>query len=97
MLKTLGLVRRQVLGVVEWQAAALAVTALLVGIPLGVLAGRWAWALFAGAAGVSPVVTVPVPLVLAAIPVTVALALLIAAWPGRTAARVRPAAALRAE
>ena len=32
------------------------------------------------------------------IPVTVALAMLIAAWPGRTAARVRPAAAaLRAE
>ena len=97
MLKSLGLVRRQVLAVVEWQAAALAIAALLLGVPLGVLAGRWAWALFAGAAGVSPVVTVPVPLVLLTIPVTVALALLIAAWPGRSAARVRPAAALRAE
>jgi hypothetical protein len=35
--------------------------------------------------------------VLAAIPVTVALAALIAVWPGRAAARVRPAVALRAE
>ncbi len=97
MLKSLGLVRRQVLAVVEWQAAALAIAALLLGVPLGVLAGRWAWALFAGAAGVSATATVPVRLVLATIPVTVVLALLIAAWPGRTAARVRPAAALRAE
>lgn len=97
MLKTLGLVRWQVLGVVEWQAAAFAAVALLIGVPLGILAGRWAWVLFAGTAGVSPTATVPVPLVLAAIPVTLALALLIAAWPGRTAARVRPAAALRAE
>jgi len=97
MLKALGLVRRQVLGVVEWQAAALAAVALLAGVPAGVLAGRWAWALFASAAGVSPAVTVPVPLVLAVIPVTLALALLIGAWPGHTAARVRPATALRAE
>jgi ABC-type antimicrobial peptide transport system permease subunit len=97
MLKSLGLVRRQVLAVVEWQAAALAITALLLGVPLGVLAGRWAWALFAGSAGVSATATVPVRLVLATIPVTVVLAMLIAAWPGRTAARVRPAAALRAE
>jgi FtsX-like permease family len=97
MLKALGLVRRQVLGVVEWQAATLAATALLFGIPLGLLAGRWAWVLFADAAGVSPVASVHVPLVLAAIPVSLALAALIASGPGWTAARVRPAVALRAE
>jgi ABC-type lipoprotein release transport system permease subunit len=97
MLKALGLVRRQVLGVVEWQAAALAATALLFGVPLGILAGRWAWALFAGSAGVSPAASVPVRLVLATIPVTVALAALIAAGPGRAAARVRPGVTLRAE
>jgi ABC-type antimicrobial peptide transport system permease subunit len=97
VLKTLGLVRWQVLGVIEWQAAALAATALLFGVPLGLLAGRWAWAAFAGSAGVSPAATVPAGLVLAAIPVTVALAMLIAAGPGRAAARVRPAVTLRAE
>jgi hypothetical protein len=48
VLKTLGLVRSQVLRVVAWQATALAAAALLIGLPLGVLASRWAWALFAG-------------------------------------------------
>ena len=97
VLKALGLVRWQVLGVVEWQAAALAITALLFGVPLGILAGRWAWVLFAGASGVSPGASVPVPLVLASIPFTLALAALIASGPGWAAARVRPAAVLRAE
>ena len=97
MLKTLGLVRRQVLGVVEWQALSLAGVALLIGVPLGLLAGRWAWELFASSAGLAPVASIPVALVLLIIPVTVALAALIAAWPARAAARVRPATVLRAE
>jgi ABC-type lipoprotein release transport system permease subunit len=53
LLKTLGLIRSQVLRVVAWEASALTAMALLAGLPLGVLAGRWAWALFAGSAGVS--------------------------------------------
>ena len=97
VLKTLGLVRSQVLRVVAWEATALAAAALLVGLPLGVLAGRWAWALFAGSAGVSGLADVPLPLVLLAIPVTLALANLIAAGPGWDAARVRPASILRTE
>jgi len=97
VLKTLGLVRSQVLRVVAWEASALAAAALLVGLPLGVLAGRWAWALFAGSAGVSGTPDVPVALVLAAIPVTLVLANVIAAGPGWDAARVRPASVLRTE
>ena len=97
MLKTLGLVRRQVLGVVEWQALSLAGVALLIGVPLGLLAGRWAWVLFASSAGLAPAVSIPVTLVLLIIPVTVVLAALIAAWPGRAAARVKAAVVLRAE
>jgi len=97
VLKTLGLVRSQVLRVVAWQATALAAAALLIGLPLGVLAGRWAWALFAGSAGVSGQADVPVPLVLLAIPATLALANLIAAGPGWDAARVRPASIMRTE
>jgi ABC-type antimicrobial peptide transport system permease subunit len=97
ILKVLGLLRRQLLLVVCWEATALAVAALLIGVPLGLLAGRWAWALFAGSAGVAASASVPVALVLLIIPVTIALAVLIAAWPGRAAARVRPAVTLRAE
>jgi hypothetical protein len=97
VLKTLGLVRHQVLSVVEWQALSLAGVALLIGVPLGLLAGRWAWVLFASSAGLAPAASIPVSLVLLTIPVTAALAAGIAVWPGRAAARVRAAVVLRAE
>jgi predicted lysophospholipase L1 biosynthesis ABC-type transport system permease subunit len=97
ILKTLGLVRRQVLGVVEWQALSLAGVALLIGVPLGLLAGRWAWSLFASSVGLAPAVSIPIALVVLIIPVTAVVAALIAAWPGRAAARLRPATVLRAE
>jgi FtsX-like permease family len=97
VLKTLGLLRSQLLRVVSWQAIALAAAALLVGLPLGLLAGRWAWLLFADSAGVGSQADVPVPLVLLVIPVTLVLAVLLAVVPGWTAARIRPALILRSE
>jgi hypothetical protein len=97
VLKTLGLLRSQLLRMVSWQATALAAAALLVGLPLGLLAGRWAWLLFADSAGVGSRADVPVPLVLLVIPVTLAMAVLLAAVPGWTAARIRPALILRSE
>ena len=97
LLKTLGFARSQVLAVVAWEASAFAAVALLIGLPLGVLAGRWAWAYFANGAGVPAQATVPLPAVLLAIPVTLLIVNLIAAWPGWTAARLRPALVLRAE
>jgi ABC-type antimicrobial peptide transport system permease subunit len=86
-----------VLRTVAWEASALAAAALAVGIPLGVIAGRVAWALFADATGIASQATVNVPLVLLVIPVTLLLANIIAAWPGWTAARLRPATVLRTE
>jgi FtsX-like permease family len=97
VLKTLGLRRSQVIRVVSWQASALAAAALVVGLPLGVLAGRWAWTLFAGSAGVSDQADIPAALVLLAIPVVLLLANLIAAGPGWAAARISPAIILRSE
>jgi ABC-type lipoprotein release transport system permease subunit len=97
MLKALGLTRRQVLGVVGWQASALATAALVFGLPLGLLAGRWSWEAFAGSLGVSGGATIPVVSVLLAIPVLLLIANLIAAGPGSSAARLRPAVVLRRE
>jgi predicted lysophospholipase L1 biosynthesis ABC-type transport system permease subunit len=97
VLKILGLLRSQMLRVVSWEASALAAVALLAGLPLGVLAGRGAWALFAASSGVAGHADVPVPIVAAAIPVTLLLANVIAAGPGWAAARVRPAVILRSE
>jgi ABC-type lipoprotein release transport system permease subunit len=97
MLKTLGLLRSQLLQVVSWQASALAAAALLAGLPLGVLAGRWAWVLFARSIGVGPDPHIEVQLVLAAVPVTFLLVNLVAVGPGWAAARIRPASVLRGE
>ena len=97
LLKTLGFTRRQVLAAVAWEASAFAAVALLAGLPLGVVAGRLAWAFFANAAGVSAAATVPLGTVLLAVPATLLAANLIAAVPGWEAARLRPAIVLRTE
>jgi ABC-type antimicrobial peptide transport system permease subunit len=96
VLKTLGFVTRQVRATVAWQATAIAGAGLIVGVPLGLIAGRSAWLLFAGQAAIVPVPVIS-PLTLLAFPVVLALANLIAAVPARTAARTQPAVVLRAE
>jgi ABC-type lipoprotein release transport system permease subunit len=97
VLKTLGFDRRQVLATVAWQATTFAALGLVVGIPVGIAAGRWTWNLVADELGVVPEPVTPVPLILLVIPAAVLLANLVAAVPARMAARTRPALVLRAE
>jgi ABC-type lipoprotein release transport system permease subunit len=97
VLKTLGLTRSQLLKMVSWQASALAMVALLAGLPLGTLAGRWSWALFAGTAGVAGQADIPLLLVLLTIPAALMLANLTAVGPGWAAAQTKPAIILRSE
>jgi hypothetical protein len=96
ILKTVGFVTSQVRATVAWQATALAAAGLLVGVPLGLLAGRWAWILFAGQVAIVPAPVIS-PLTLLAIPAVLLLANAIAAVPARTAARTQPAVILRTE
>lgn len=96
IMKVLGLIRRQLNAVTAWQVTTLTGLALLVGIPLGVAGGHWAWELFAANVGLSPDATTPMSLLLI-IPVTIVAANVIALRPGRLAARLSPAAVLRAE
>jgi FtsX-like permease family len=96
-LKALGLVPRQVQAIVAWQATTLTVLALLIGLPLGLAVGRWAWTLFSGGLGVPPGAVVPAPFVLLMLPAAILLANMVAYWPGHTAARLSPAGILRAE
>ena len=97
VVKALGFLRRQVSAAIAWEATALVTVALVIGLPLGIAGGRWAWALFAGSTGVSPAPTVPLRALALAIPATLVLANAIAAGPGWAAARIKPAVTLRDE
>jgi len=59
VLQALGFRRRQLSATVLWYVTTLLVPALVVGVPLGVVAGRWGWSVFAANLGVPPVPEVP--------------------------------------
>jgi ABC-type antimicrobial peptide transport system permease subunit len=97
VLRTMGFVRRQVWLSVFWQTATLVSFALVIGIPLGALLGRFAWNVFAedlGAISEPQVAWLPF---LVIVPVAFALAGLVAAAPAWMASRARPCVALRTE
>jgi ABC-type lipoprotein release transport system permease subunit len=97
VLRSLGFTRRQSRLAIAWQATLIAVAGIVIGVPLGIVAGRLVWRSLADS---FPVVYVP-PIAIAAIvlvvPAAVAVANLLAALPARAAARIRPAEALRVE
>jgi predicted lysophospholipase L1 biosynthesis ABC-type transport system permease subunit len=97
ILRSIGLTRRQSRIAIGWQATLIAGAGVVTGVPLGIVSGRLIWRWLADN---FPVVYAP-PLALLAVllvaPAAVALANLLAAWPAHSAARIRPAEALRAE
>jgi ABC-type antimicrobial peptide transport system permease subunit len=97
ILKTLGLLRRQLAAITAWQVTALTALALLAGLPLGVAAGHWAWALFANEVGLSTDAITPVTVVLLMVPAAILAAIAVTLPAGRHSARLSPAAALRSE
>jgi ABC-type lipoprotein release transport system permease subunit len=96
-LRALGVRRRQLAGVVASQSTFLALVAVLVGVPLGILAGRVAWSVYADRSGFISVVRVPAVTVLLLGVLAVVVAGLCAAVPAHIAARTRPAQLLRTE
>jgi ABC-type lipoprotein release transport system permease subunit len=97
LLKTLGFTRRQVSASVAWQATTVGLAAVVIGIPVGIVLGRWAWTTLADDLGTVAEPLVPVGLVVLVVPVVLLLLNGVAYVPGRMAARLRPAAALRSE
>jgi hypothetical protein len=97
LLKTLGFTRRQLAGAVAWQSSVIAVIGLVIGVPAGVAAGRWLWLAFANQLSAVPDPVVPVASIGLAALAALILANLVAALPGRAAARTRAALLLRAE
>jgi FtsX-like permease family len=97
ILKALGLLQRQIREITAWQATILAGLALVIGVPLGLAVGRWSWQLFGDGLGIPADAHVPVALVLVMVPAVLIIANAVALWPGASAARTRPADALRTE
>jgi hypothetical protein len=97
ILKTLGLFRRQISAITAWQVSTLTGLALLAGLPLGIAAGRWSWALFAHGLGIPAAAITPLWPVLLMVPAVIVIANAVAFWPGRAAARLSQAEVLRAE
>jgi ABC-type lipoprotein release transport system permease subunit len=82
---------------VAWQATIDAVIGLVVGIPVGIALGRWLWVLFAHEIYAVPLATVPVLALVYVGLGALVLVNLVAALPGRYAARTPTALVLRAE
>jgi hypothetical protein len=97
LLKTLGFTRRQLGACIAWQASASVLTGLIIGIPLGIVCGRWLWLTFAHEIFSVPSATIPTVSMLVLGLGGVVLANVVAFFPGRVAARTAAAIALRAE
>ncbi len=97
LLKALGFTHWQLAGTVGWQATTTSVLGTIIGVPLGVFAGKALWDLFAHELDVVPVPTVPVLAVVLVAVGTIVLANLVALLPGRAAARTPVNLVLRAE
>lgn len=89
--------RRQIRSVIAWQTTFTLAVAVAVGVPLGLLAGRWAWRSFAGTLGVVPVTVVPALAIVLGCAVVVAAGNLLTSVPAAVAARTRPATWLRGQ
>jgi ABC-type lipoprotein release transport system permease subunit len=97
VLRAMGLRPRESAALIFCQAMTVAIIALAIGIPLGIIFGRLSWRWVANS---TPLLYVP-PLaalaILIAIPAAIVLANMLAAYPARRAAGVRPAEVLRTE
>ena len=97
LLKILGFTRRQLAAAIAWQSSVATAIGTVIGVPLGVVLGRFLWDLFAHEIYAVPSPDVPVSSVVLIIVSALVLANLVAAIPGRVAARTPTALLLRTE
>ena len=97
MLRALGFVRRDVSLTMSWQAISVAAVGVVVGVPLGVMVGRWAWLAAIGSVGMVDTPAIPLVALATVVLVAVGGAAALGAIPGWFAGRRPPAEALRSE
>jgi ABC-type lipoprotein release transport system permease subunit len=97
ILRAVGFRPVQAAACIGWQATTVGVIGLVIGVPLGIVAGRLAWRWVADNTPLLYVGPVAVAAVVLIVPATLLIANLLAALPARRAARIRPATVLRTE
>ena len=83
--------------IVGWEAITLALIALVVGVPLGLVVGRLAWTAIAGPSNVVVRIDLSVLGIAVLVAGVAAIAGAAAMWPAHRAAQLRPADALGSE
>jgi len=97
LLKSLGFTRRQLASAIAWQASIAVGIGCVIGIPLGLALGRILWDLFVHQINAVPDPTIPTASVVLIGVGAMIVANLVAAVPGRIAARTPTAQLLRSE
>ncbi len=97
ILRAMGADRRWVGRVVHWQATLLVTIAIVIGVPLGLVAGSVAFRAFVDRIGAVPDPAIPIVLVLLVVAGLIAVANVVAVVPARRARGAAPATVLAAE
>jgi hypothetical protein len=97
VLRAMGLRPRQSAACILWQAMTVAVVALIIGIPIGVVIGRLSWRWVADTTPLLYVPPIAIVAIIVAIPAAIAMANMLAVYPAAQASGVRPAEVLRTE
>jgi ABC-type antimicrobial peptide transport system permease subunit len=97
LLKTLGFSHTQLASTVRWQSIVAVAIGTVVGVPLGIVAGRTLWNVFAGDINAVPAPAVPALTIIVIAVGALLLATLVALLPGRMAARTPTALLLQSE
>jgi hypothetical protein len=97
LLKSLGFTKRQLASAIAWQASVAVGIGCVIGIPLGIALGRFLWDLFVRQINAVPDPTIPATSIVLIGVGALILANLVAAVPGRLAARTPTAQLLRSE
>lgn len=97
LVQTLGLRTRQISETISAHAFTLAGLGVLIGVPIGVVAGRATWAGIAHGVGVAADATIPWRALGVMVLAVIVAVLLVTSIPARRAGRAHPAVALRSE
>jgi hypothetical protein len=97
VLRSIGFTRRQTRRAIAWQATLIAAVGIVIGVPLGIAAGRLAWRWLADDFPIAYVPPFALLAVLLVASVAIVIANALAAGPAHVASHIRPAEALRVE